>query len=367
MRLGTCIALELAVAAGAVAGVWFGVGQATKLAGTYLTGSAAEAASRSPESGAPRETVATPERLPRAYLAVAPRPIENVFGAPDGELLAPLGASKVTHVKLNHGGTSLSLRVDFASGARAAFKPEQTHPQSDPRREIAAFRIDRLLGIGHVPPAKATSIPVQDLVDAAEPGYRTYIAGRLEDEGIARDGMLHGELSWWIPEIRLAKIGPFKVDDPEGKDLWSEYLTVGAKPPAEQRPMLAQLASVILFDVLIDNPDRWTGSNTEMSVDGQTLYFMDNTLSFSIFGLGHEQNLGALHRISVFPRRLVERMRALTEDQIVEALRMGAEDGLGPLLNPSEVRAILVRRDHMIAYIDDLTAQFGADAVLSLP
>ena len=35
-------------------------------------------------------------------------------------LLAPLAATKVTGIKLNHGGTSLSLRVDFASGARAA-------------------------------------------------------------------------------------------------------------------------------------------------------------------------------------------------------------------------------------------------------
>ena len=153
MRLGTCIALELAVAAGAVSGLWIGVGQATKLAGTYLAGGEAVAATSAP-------SVRTPERLPRGYLDVAPRPPNNVFGSPDDELLAPLGAATVTRIKLNHGGTSLSLRLDFANGARAAFKPEQTHPQSDPRREIAAYRLDRLLGIGRVPPAKATSIPV---------------------------------------------------------------------------------------------------------------------------------------------------------------------------------------------------------------
>lgn len=361
MRLGTCIALELAVAAGAVGGLWFGVGQATRLAGTYLAGSDAEAATVA------MPPTRTPERLPRSYLEVAPRPIENVFGAPDGELLAPLGASPVTHIKLNHGGTSLSLRLDFASGARAAFKPEQTHPQSDPRREIAAYRIDRLLGIGHVAPAKPTAISVQELIDAADLPHRAYIASRLEDEGIARNGVLHGELSWWIPEIRLAKLGPYRIDEPEGRDLWTAYLQVGAKVPDDVRPMCAQIAAVIMFDVLIDNPDRWTGSNTEMSPDSKTLYFMDNTLSFSIFTLGHEQNLGALRRIQVFPRGLVERMRALTEAELIDALKMTDDDGLGPLLNPSEIHAIIVRRDHLMQYIDALIAELGQDAVLSLP
>ncbi len=360
MRLGTCIALELAVAAGAVSGLWLGVGQATKLAGTYLTGGDAVAATN-------RTPSAPLERLPRAVLEVAPRPPNNVFGAPDDELLAPLGTTTVTRIKLNHGGTSLSLRVDFENGTRAAFKPEQTHPQSDPRREIAAYRIDRLLGIGRVPPAKATSIAVAELIAAAEPNHRTFITGRLEDEAIARGGMLHGELSWWVPEIKLAKIGPYKIDDPEGKQLWSAYLQPGAKIPEESRAMAEQIAAIILFDVLIDNPDRWTGSNTEMSPDGKTLYFMDNTLSFSIFTVGHEWNLGALRRIAVFPRRLVEKIRALTEDSIREALQQSDDHGLGPLLNPTEIRAIILRRDNLMKYVDAQIAQYGEDAVLAFP
>ncbi|MBA3459168.1 MAG: hypothetical protein H0T46_04350 [Deltaproteobacteria bacterium] len=360
MRLGTCIALELAVAAGAIGGLWFGVGQATELAGTYLTGSEAIAATAVPNA-------ARPERLPRSYLHVPQRPIENVFGAPDGELLAPLGASKVTKIKLNHGGTSLSLRVDFASGARAAFKPEQIHPQSDPRREIAAFRIDRLLGIGHVPPATTTAIPVSELLDAAEPSHRTYIATRFQDEGIIRGGVLRGELSWWIPEIKLAKLGGHRIDEREGKELWTSYLRVGARIPDEARGMVEQIAAVVLFDVLIDNPDRWSGSNTEMSPDGKTLFFMDNSMSFSIFGFGHETNLGALRRIQVFPRRLVARIRALTEDQIIDALRCSNDHGLCPLLNPTEIHAIIVRRNNLLRYIDDLIAELGEDAVLALP
>ena len=44
MRLGTCIALELAVVAGAATGVCFGVGQAMRVAGEYVGAREAQAA-----------------------------------------------------------------------------------------------------------------------------------------------------------------------------------------------------------------------------------------------------------------------------------------------------------------------------------
>lgn len=359
MRLGTCIALELVVAAGAVSGVWLGVSRAVELAGGYLGSHEAVAATV--------EGPLRPDPLPRSYLDVRAPHVATVFPATDDELLAPIGIAKVSHLKLNHGGTSLSLRLDFANGARAAFKPEQTHPQSDPRREIAAYRIDRLLDIGHVAPAKAVAIPVADLLDATEPGYRTYTEGRLEDEGIIRDGVLRGEVSWWVPEIKLAKIGPYRVDEKEGETLWTAYLQAGAKVPDDLRPMVEQLSAVILFDVLIDNPDRWTGSNTMATPDQRTLYFMDNTLSFSSFSLGHESNLKPLYRIQVFSRRLVGRLRALTLDMLRQAIATPAGDPLGPLLDESQLRALLTRRDHLLQYIDGQIADLGEEAVLAIP
>src|SRR6185437_7620624 len=223
----------------------------------------------------------------------------------------------LAEVKLNRGGNSLSLRLTFASGARAAFKSQQIYPQSDPRREIAAYRIDRLLGIGHVPPAKPGRFKVADLVAAVEPGMRDYTAQRFADEALAQNGVLQGELSWWIPDIRDATIHDdqgvvHRVDELAGFATWLGYLQAGASIPNDVRPMVEQLASVVLFDVLIDNADRWTGNNTKSSVDNKTLYFMDNTLSFSTFTLGHDANLAPLRRMQVFPRALVARLRTLT-------------------------------------------------------
>ncbi|HUJ57062.1 MAG TPA: hypothetical protein VLX92_01150 [Kofleriaceae bacterium] len=360
MRLGTCIALELAVAAGAVGGVWLGVGRVLDDAGGYLS---------THEAAAAAAPARVPLGLPAAQLYIAaPAAPPTVFDAPDDVLLAPLGAAPVAHVKVNHGGTSLSLRVEFANGARAAFKPQQIHPQSDPRKEIAAYRIDRLLGIGHVAPAMPIALPLDQVIAASDESARAYTVGRINDEAITHDGIVRGELSWWIPEIRDVTFGPYRVDETAGIDLWTSYLQHDAKIPNELEPMLAQLATCVVFDVLIDNADRWTGNNTKGSVDRKTLYFMDNTLSFSQFTLGHETNLTPLYKIEVFPRGLIRRLRGLTAEAVTAALDLGDDPAkMAPLLEPGEVRALIARRDHLLRYIDALIAQYGEAAVLALP
>jgi hypothetical protein len=362
VRLGACIAFELAIAAGAMGGLWIGVGHGLRLAGTYLSERDAAAATVPP----PR---AMPTHLPTASLKVDPPAApKTVFEAPDDVLLAPLGGAPVIKIKPNHGGTSLSLRLDFANGARASFKPEQTWPQSDPRREVAAYRMDRLLGIGHVPPAKPISFTVAELINAAEPSFKTYVTTRLADEAIAREGVLHGMVSWWIPEIRDAKMGALRVDEVESIAAWTSYLQIGATIPPQHRVMTEQLATCIVFDIIVDNADRWSGSNTKASPDQQILYFMDNTLSFSKFTWGHDNNVRPLRKIQKFPRGLIKRLRTMTREMIEAALDLGPNDGgLGKLLQPEEISAILARRDHVLEYVDGLIAQFGEDAVLALP
>ena len=362
VRLGTCIALELVCAVGAAAGGVVAVGRGWDLAGEYLGTHDASAATTGLASAA--------APLPGAELRVSAPVTPSVFEASDDVLLAPIAASALSDVKLNHGGTSLSLRLTFKSGARAAFKPQQIYPQSDPRREIAAYRVDRLLGIGHVPPAKPGRFKIADLIAATDPAVRDYTAQRFADESLPQNGVLQGELSWWIPEIRDATIrndtSEPRVDELAGFATWLGYLQAGVTIPDDVKSMVAQLATVVMFDVLIDNADRWTGNNTKASVDNKTLYFMDNTLAFSTFTLGHEANLAPLRRMQVFPRALVARLRTLTYDTVAHAVDIG-DDPLGPLLQPVEIHALLARRDHLIRFIDDQIAELGEKAVLALP
>jgi len=363
VRLGTCIALELAIFAGAAGGAYFGISRGAELASDYLASREAAAATAD-TTAMPPSTVA---ELPQARLVVSitPAAVDNVFGAPDAELLAPLASAPVKSLKANHGGTSLSLRIQFGNGSRAAFKPEQTWPQSNPRREIAAYRIDRLLGIGHVPPAKSGAFTIAELLEATEPATRAAMAKRLAEEGVAHNGVLKGELSWWIPEIIDMKISGHFIDDHEGVAMWIGYLQQGAKPPSELEPLLGQIATLVLFDILIDNSDRWSGWNTKASTDNKILYFMDNTLSFSLFSQGHAANLAPFYRITVFPRKVVQRIRGLTRDALVAAV--GSDPNFGSLLTPAEINAVMLRREHMLHHIDKMIGRFGEDAVLALP
>jgi hypothetical protein len=362
VRLGTCLALELAVAVGAIGGVFVGVGYTIDLAGRYLTTHEAAAAT-------PRRSAQTPSRLPTASLVVSePVRAENVFGAPDAELLAPIAAAPLTRVKPNHGGTSLSLRVDFANGARASFKPEQVWPQSDPRREIAAYRMDRLLGIGHVPPSKPIKLTVAEVIAATDPSLRTHMTKRLAEEARPKNGELRGMAYWWIPEIRDLWLDGLEMHTAEAMQKLLGFLQIGADVPPRIKGLVDQFAMCIVFDVIIDNADRWSGSNTKVSPDRSTLYFMDNSLSFAKVTHGHDNNLKPLLRMQRFPRALIARARALTLDSIRKALALDDDSvGLGQLLSDDEMRAIIARRDHVLQHIDRLIAQFGEEAVLSVP
>jgi hypothetical protein len=366
VRLGTCIALELALVAGAAGGLWIGVGHTVRVADSYLNEHDASAANLTERHARP-----APTRLPIGWLKVEQQQAttpSTVFGAPDDVLLAPLGVGPVTRVKINRGGTSLSLRIDFANGARCAFKPEQIHLHSNPRKEIAAYRIDRLLQIGHVQPAKAIKIPLADVLAAADAETRAATIQKITTEAIPRDGELRGVASWWIPEIRDARINGAFVDQAEGMAIWTQELKIGVPIPANHRALDEQLSTLVVFDVVTDNFDRWSGSNTKVSPDHKVLYFMDNAIAFSKYKQGHDMNLGPFRRVQKFSKGLITRLRALTVESVTAALDVTGQDaGLGPLLDAEQIAAVLARRDYVIRYVDQLIAQYGEDAVLAFP
>jgi hypothetical protein len=363
VRLRTCLAVELVVGLGLLSGAGVGGVYAVGAARAYLadTEAAAATAEPAPKIGAPVERLAAP----RLQVDAAAPKLGTVFPDADEKLLAPLRSARVVRVKLNHGGTSLSLRLDFEGGGRASFKPEQTFFQSNPRFEIAAYRLDRLLGIGHVSPAFAREFTVEELIAALDPSQRGWGEEKMLAAMEPRGGRIAGEVQWWIPEIIDATIQGVRVDEVEGIVRWHRYLRAGASIPPEAYEMARQLSDVILFDFVIDNVDRWTLSNTKGTPDGHVLYFMDNTLSFTSYAEGLPKSQVYLRRAEKFSRRLVARLRALTRDELEHAL---AERGpLGPLLGPDEVSAVLGRRDAAMAYIDDLIARHGEDEVLAFP
>jgi hypothetical protein len=361
VRLVGYVLLEVVVGASVVAGAAAGVVHgARELAEMVRPAHAAEAQARAPRHPVEYPPVPAPEGL------AGGRSRGYFLGVKDEILLRPLVEGKLARVKFNRGGSSLSLRLDFEGGGRAAFKPDQTNLQSIPRREIAAYRISRLLGLEAVSPAVGRRFPLRELVEKLEPGSAE-MAGRIAAETVVdADGMVAGELSWWIPVIVDAQLEGVRIDLPEGITAWRLYLTAGAAEPYSARHLLPQISNMIVFDYLINNPDRFSGSNTKGAPDGRTLYYMDNTLSFGPVLEGSTKVRAYLEKVQKFSRALARRVRALDEAALRDAMTRDA----GPyprLLSEEEIAAVMYRRDALLAYWTELEAQYGAAQVFVYP
>ncbi|HEY0710790.1 MAG TPA: hypothetical protein VGG33_28555 [Polyangia bacterium] len=302
----------------------------------------------------------------RQSLFVAPPPeISNetggtFLGMADDLLLARLRSAAVTRSKANRGGSSLSFRLDFNDGSRAAFKPAQTNLQTIPRKEVAAYRICRLLGLSAVPPATLRAVTRDELFANLHPESQPLLP-RLRAETLftPQDTTL-GALSYWIPEIKDAG-----WDTPEGMKRTAEWLRIGVPLGLDDRKAAAQLSNLIVFDFLTANPDRYSGGNIKTSPDGERVYFMDNTMAFFLQPEGHGRNRSWLERTQRFSRTLVAALARIT---IARLERVLGPDAAGQeILTSSEIRAVVARREVLQRHVAGLVAAHGESNVLVFP
>jgi hypothetical protein len=305
---------------------------------------------------------------PRDHAAVlSPNPIVSdesagsFMGMEDDFLIARLRTQPITRMKLNKGGSSLSFRVDFADGSRAAFKPAQTNLQTIPRKEVAAYRINRLLGLSAVAPATPRLVSRNDMLGHLHPDALPSLP-RIRSETIFDPrGNTAGVMMYWIPVLKDSGL-----DTPDGIAQSTQWLTVGHVIPANKHALAAQVSDMLIFDFLIANPDRYSGGNMMTNEDGSRLYFMDNTLSFSIEPEGNEKTKTALHRAQRFSRRLYHALDRISQDTLTQILAQASEGDYEILTQP-EIRAVVARRDVARTYIDGLIASHGVDETLYFP
>jgi hypothetical protein len=298
-----------------------------------------------------------PTRLEPSPVDVAREPTGTFLGMRDELLLEVLRSAEIKKVKLNKGGSSISLRLDFVDGTRAAFKPEQINPQSVPRKEVAAYRINRLLGFNAVPPATMRTFHRDELIGKLPPEQR-HMEERINAETVFdAEGFTRGEISYWIPVIVDSHL-----DTLENVLAWWRWLTVGEELPPDKVELMAQLSSLLLFDLLTNNSDRFSGGNLMTSADGRVLFWMDNTFGFQIEPEGHLRCRTYLFRAQKFSRRMVEALRRLNLPALRQAL--APEPGV---LTEAEMQSVIARRDVGLRYVDGLIQQFGAERVLVFP
>ena len=298
--------------------------------------------------------------LPASLLA-GPSPMQldrimkagTFLGKRDTDLIDQLRSTEIRAVRLNHGGTTISLRIDFADGSRAAFKPTQVHPHSIPRKEIAAYRINRLLGLNAVPPATARTVHREEIMSHLPPDALAMARKIERDTKYDEEGFTRGELSVWIPVIVDSHL-----DSAHGKHEWHKWLHQGLHIPQAHASLMAQLSSMLLFDMLTDNADRFSGGNLQLSQDRETLFWMDNTFGFQVDPRGHWRCRIALMRSQRFSRSMVAAMRKLDLNTLRAAM------GDDAVLTEPEMKALIARRDLALKYVDKLIAHFGEERVL---
>ena len=280
----------------------------------------------------------------------------------DELLLQRIRKQAITRVKVNRGGSSLSFRLDFADGSRAAFKPAQTNLQTIPRKEVAAYRLNRLLGLNAVPPAAVRSVSREDLLGRLHEESAGNIP-RIQAETIfLATGVTQGAVSYWIPTLKDSQL-----DTPDAVRETLRWLTLGQDIPRGKLALAAQLSDLIVFDFLTSNPDRYSGGNMLISPDGEKLYYMDNTLAFFVSDGAKEVNRKMLQGAQRFSRRLWRALPRVTEANLRAAIEAEPGVSASQVLTDSELRMVVARRHAIQRHVAALIGQHGEDVVLAFP
>ncbi len=284
-------------------------------------------------------------------------------------------------MKKGKGGRSLAFQITLEDGTKGYFKPKQAFSAAHWYSELAAYYLDRELGIGRVPPTTGRTFEWDALRKAARSD------DRVTELGIAPDGTIKGAFVWWIPDplkrlrmgrqwerwVRVQKTLPvtpyqrpvdYRADlnrRPGVREATDPSRPLAKSPDTETRP--AELSDLILFDYLTQNVDRWGGDFTNVRTrgDGGPLIYLDNGAGF---WLG-EQRLGLmearLEALQRFRRATIDAVRELDVDVFAKRLE---DDPLAPVLNEKQLDGLRQRRQAVLDHVDDLVARFGEAAVL---
>jgi hypothetical protein len=304
------------------------------------------------------------------------------LGHPDHERIEALRTAEIAGVNKGKGGRSLAFQITLTDGTRGYFKPKQTFSAAHWYSEIAAYYLDRELGMGRVPPTTGRRFRWSDLRAAAGTDPR------VSELGIEKDGTVKGAFIWWIPErlerarmgrgwerwVRVQKSLPitpyqrpvdYRADlnrRPGIREATDPSRPIARAPDIDARP--AELSDLIVFDYLTQNVDRWGGDFTNVRSRGKggPLIYLDNGAGFWLgqqrLGL-MEARLNALQR---FRRSTIDALRALDIDRFASKLR---QDPLAPVLNEKQLEGLEQRRRAVLGHVDAMVARFGEARVFA--
>jgi hypothetical protein len=252
----------------------------------------------------------------------------------------PVGGKSVGH-------TSVVFKLKLEGGVDVAYKPRSARGGHRYRGEVAAYRLARALSLDNVPYA---TVRVFDYGALDRAVGREPIFAEVVKES---DGSVRGALIPWIKGLQLATV------DQEGEIArWRAWLRAGGGLPDDQatRRVAAQISTMLAFDYVTGNWDRWSGGNVGIDREKNELLFIDNDGAFLDPVPVKEMKRGAdfFQGVDLYSRAFVTALRAVD----LKAA-FGEEVPGEPLLSARVVAQTEARRKAALAIIDAKIARLG--------
>jgi hypothetical protein len=219
----------------------------------------------------------------------------------------PGGSSRSVRAHLRLDGVEHDAMVHTLDEWKASFRlvdRTELDFRDSYKNNIAAYRLDRVLGLGMVPVTVLRS-------HKGEPA----------------------SFMWWV-DVKMYETDRLKRNI----------------PPPDPGAWMRQIYTIRIFDQLIHNYDRNTGN---LAIDTQwQLWMIDHTRAFKVFSeLLDPEQLG-----NRCERDMLAALRRLDEPSLREMMM--------DVLNPDQIQGLLGRRDAIVAHFDDLIAEKGEILVL---
>lgn len=258
------------------------------------------------------------------------------------------------------GHTSVVFKVELSTGKKAVFKPASRRGPLRYKGEIAARRLAIALGLPNVPRVFARAIDANAL-SAATGSAESPAAQLFAKEVIVRDGVVSGALMPWIDGLSFLAL----EREPMASD-WKRWLRRGEEIPAEQRELARQISTLVAFDYVTANWDRWSGGNVGVDKATGGLLYIDNDGAFFEVPPAEslQRNKRLLEGVDRFSRGFVTRLRELDDAAVATAL--GEERPGVPLLSVKALAGVARRRTELLQLVDAKRARAG-DATLAFP
>jgi hypothetical protein len=249
------------------------------------------------------------------------------------------------------GHTSVVFKVELSTGKKAAFKPASRRGPVRYKGEIAARRLAIALGLSNVPRAFFRSLDAAPLAAAKGGG-----------EMLVREGSVKGALMPWIDGLSFLALEQAPLSGQ-----WKQWLRKGESVPDDQKELARQISTLVAFDFVTANWDRWSGGNVGIDKASGTLLYIDNDGAFFEVppAEGLQRNKKLVEGVDKFSRSFVARLKALDDDALDRAL--GEETPGVPLLSTKALAGVHARRTQLLNLIDAKSGDAGADATLAFP